>query len=252
MRDIARMTKRLISAADRATWDGSAPKVAVQCYWSEVYRKRDISVLRSRARYLVDTTYMFKHWDEYLVQKHAETNEEKGDVYWTAEYYEKPMDQIRIIAAVENQLKAMLLAKGYMVHYIRREAETRHLYDKQEEGDPVRIADFLAVRSFYTDIKQWKPLLEGLHSDLKTLSITHLLGTGMTSVLGLDERFVHLLKKIQKDRNRVHFMIDQPGAHNAERYLDDWGFVRECCSALVRQDVHMIAAPPKTEGTAPC
>ncbi|MBS1583305.1 MAG: hypothetical protein JST66_13985 [Bacteroidetes bacterium] len=181
---------------------------------------------------------MFAHFEEYLRQKRSDRPEDKCEVYWTAEYYEKPMDQIRIIAAVENSLKAMMLERGYMVHYIREAEDTRHFAKMQAEGRPVPIDDFLLVRDFMTDVYTHHPVLEGLRNEWKTIEAKHLLMEPLTTLFNMDEQFVHLLKRIQRDRNRVHFMIDYPGAHRVNQYIDEWTFVRDQCRLLTESEKH--------------
>lgn len=231
--------RRLITEAYRATWSGKLPEQRFQCYWSDAYRERTIEVLRHRARYLVDTTYIFKHFVEYVRQRRSDLQEDKGDVFWNAGHYEKPMDHIRIVAAVENHLKAVLLEQGYMVYYIDSKAPTKHLYAAQQAGRPIRIADYLQLRSFYTDLKQWHPTLEGLRRDGKTITPMHLLGDGMAPVMNLEERFVHLLAGLARERNRIHYLADEVRAFLVEQHLDEWAYLRAQCKALVREKAHV-------------
>lgn len=229
------MRKRDITEAERRSWDGPLPEQRFQCYWSDAYRERTIEVLRYRARYLVDTTYIFKHFDEYVRQRRSDLQEDKGEVLWNAGYYEKPTDHIRIVAAVENHLKAVLLEQGYMVHYIDSKAPTKHLYAAQQDGRPIRIADYLQLRSFYTDVKQWHPTLDGLRPDGKTITPRHLLGDGMAPMFNLEERFVHLLAGIARERNRIHYLADEVRAYLVEQHIEEWGYLRAQCKALVRE-----------------
>lgn len=216
------MTKRIITETDRGTWTGKLPEQRFQCNWSDTYRERTVDVLRHRARYLVDTTYVFKHFDEYVRQRRSDLQQVKGDVFWRVGYYEKPVDHIRIVAAVENHLKAVLLEQGYLVHYMDGKAPTKHLYELQQKGKTVRIADYLQLRSFYTDRMQWYPTLDGMRPDGKTITMQHMLGDGMAEVFGLEERFVHLLAGIARERNRIHYLADEVRAYLVKQHLDEW------------------------------
>lgn len=228
------MIKLILTEADRATWNGKRPEQRFQCYWSDDYCDRIIEVLRYRARYLIDTTHVFKHFDEYVRQHRSALNVDKGDVYWKVGYYERPLDHIRIVAAIENHLKAVLLEQRYMVHYMDSKAPTKHLYDMQQQGNPVRIADYLQLRSFYTDRSHWHPTLEGLRADGKTITLQHLLGAGMASIFSLEARFVLLMLGIARERNRIHFLADEVQGYRAEQHLEEWAYLREQCIVLVR------------------
>lgn len=40
------MTRRIITEADRKTWEGPYPEQRYQCYWSDARRERTVDVLR--------------------------------------------------------------------------------------------------------------------------------------------------------------------------------------------------------------
>lgn len=225
--------KKFISAEEREHWTGETPDCETQCYWSDAYRTRVVEVLRFRARLLVETTYMFKHFPEYLRQKSSSEQKDKGEVYWTTEYYEKPIDQVRIIAAVENALKATLLEEGFMVHYMSNAAGIEDLFKAQHEKRPVRIEEFMKRRTFFQEGSR-PPQLDGLGKEVKTLTISHLLKPGFTGIFKLDEQFVEYLGRIRSNRNRLHFLVDKPGAHEVSRYIKEWTLVRDNCAALTQ------------------
>jgi hypothetical protein len=174
---------------------------------------------------------MFKNFPEYLRQKISDNQKDKGEVYWTTEYYEKPIDQVRIIAAVENAMKATLLEQGFMVHYLTKSIEVEDLFRTQQEKRPVRIDEFLERRSFIQEGMK-HPILDGLDKDLKTLSISVLLKPGFSHIFNLDEQFVHYLNRIRIDRNRLHFLVDKPDGHEVSQYIKEWTLVRDNCMAL--------------------
>lgn len=80
-----------------------------------------------------------------------------------------------------------------------------------------------------------------MRADGTTITVRHLLGDGMAEVFGLEERFVHLLAGIARERNRIHYMANEVRAYLVEQHLDEWAYLRERCKALVRSNVSSMA-----------
>ena len=227
-----KFTTYLRTPADRAGWKGPLPPPSTRCYWNQQERDRLILGLRSRARYLVQGVYLFQHFDAYVKERRAD-GEKKDDVFWKVDY-ERPIDHVKIIAAIENHLKAELLSRGFIVHYIKKDADTRPLWDLQQAGQPVPIDDFLAVKAFAHKPAAWSPELEGLIDGPRSLSLPDLLKPGLAHLFNLEQPFVmYIARRLYPERNRIHCLLDGVRAIIVESHIEEWTRIRDYCHKLI-------------------
>ncbi|MFX5747412.1 hypothetical protein ABTE19_21025, partial [Acinetobacter baumannii] len=61
--------------------------------------------LLANADRVINSVYIFKHFDEYCRQLNSNRQEDKLEIYWAASYYEKLIDYIKIVVAFETMNK---------------------------------------------------------------------------------------------------------------------------------------------------
>jgi len=91
--------------------------------------------LLANADRVINSVYLFKHFDDYCWQLNSGRQEDKLEVYWTASYNEKLIDYIKIVVAFETMNKALLLKNGFLIHKIDHRYDKK-LYKKQANGIP--------------------------------------------------------------------------------------------------------------------
>jgi hypothetical protein len=196
-------------------------------YYSEDFAERVLEELFYNAYRTIQNVYLFKHFDEYIDQLKANENEDKKEVYWNASYYEKLNDYIKISIAFENYNKAILIQKGYMVHKIQKTELTKDLFKKQNNGEPVTIAEFRAICNFIQKRPFDKFYLEGLQNGFPTITYSKTLNESYQKIIGLDPDLLYHLKGLNDKRNKLHFFTDFKGAFKVDSHIEKWTFIKE-------------------------
>ena len=121
-----------------------------------------------------------------------------------------------------------------MVHYIKKDADTRPLWDLQQAGKPVPIDDFLAVKPFAHKPATWSPELEGLIDGPRSLSMPDLLKPGLASLFNLEQSFVwYIARKLYPERNNIHCLLDGVRAIIVESHIKEWARISDYCRKLI-------------------
>lgn len=207
-----------------------------RAYFSEDYKQRILFELFGNAYRTIMSVYIFKHFDEYIKQLHADKNEDKKEEYWNASYYEKLIDYIKISVAFENFNKALLLREGYLVHKIQKNEQNKMLAKLQRQGIPIKVSDFMAVCPFVTDKFERKCYLSGLTDNFQTIKFSDTLNENYQALLNVDSTLLHHVKKINDNRNRLHFFTDFKGAFEVSRHIQKWQFIKEKSIELIKTE----------------
>jgi hypothetical protein len=195
--------------------------------------------LLANADRIINSVFIFKHFDEYCRQLNSEKQEDKGEIYWTASYYEKLIDYIKIVVAFETMNKALLLKSGILIHKIDHKYDKK-LYKKQASGIPITLEDFYCNNYTILDWKKKKAKLNGLTNNYSTINFSHTLNEHYQQVLQLDEKLVHHLKDINQKRNRLHLYSDFRGAFRVDSHIAKWKFIKESSISKVRTEFLLI------------
>jgi len=67
----------------------------IAAYFETEQKKRVLEELFYNAYRTIKSVYIFKNFDEYLIQLRSGKNEDKKEVYWNASYYEKLIDYVK-------------------------------------------------------------------------------------------------------------------------------------------------------------
>jgi hypothetical protein len=209
-------------------------------YYSTGFKKSYILwELLANANRIINSVYLFKHFDEYCRQLESDKQEDKLEIYWNASYYEKLIDYIKIVVAFETLNKALLLKKGFLIHKIDHVYDKK-LHKKQANGTPITLDEF--YHNNYTMLdwikKAAKP--NGLTSNFSTINFSHTLNIKYQEILQLDSRLVHQLKEINQKRNRLHLYSDFNGAFEVSRHISKWRFIKENSLAKIEAEYLLI------------
>lgn len=206
-------------------------------YYFESNKIEVLGELFNNAYRTIRSVYIFKHFEEYIVQLESDQNEDKQDVYWNASYYEKLIDYIKICVAFENYNKAVLLQKGYLVHEIKKNSKTKDLFSNQSKGFPVNIEDFIAVGNFTRDRPFGEYIQVGLKPNLSTINYSKTLNDNYQKIIGLDPKLLSRLKGINARRNRLHFFTEFRGAFEVSSHIEKWRQIKELSIATIGEKV---------------
>lgn len=206
-------------------------------YYFEKNKKEVLSELFNNAYRTLRSVYIFKNFEEYVVQLESDQNEDKLEVYWNASYYEKLIDYIKICVAFENYNKAVLLQKGYLVHEIKKNPNTKDLFNNQSKGVPVKIDDFVAVGDFTRERPFGEYVQEGLKPNLSTISYSKTLNDNYQKIIGLDPTLLFRLKGINSRRNRLHFFTEFRGAFEVSSHIQKWRQIKDLSIATLEEKV---------------
>jgi hypothetical protein len=207
-----------------------------RAYFSEDYKQRILFELFGNAYRTIMSVYIFKHFEEYVKQLHSDKNEEKKEEYWNASYYEKLIDYIKISVAFENFNKAILLRDGYLVHKIQKNEQNKILAKLQRQGIPIKVDDFLAVCPFISDKFNRKCYLSGLTDNFQTIKFSDTLNENYQALLNIDSALLLHIKKINDNRNRLHFFTDFKGAFEVNRHIQKWQFIKDKSVELIKTE----------------
>lgn len=113
-------------------------------------------------------------------------------------------DNMIIVAAYENYLKAKLLIKGYLIHQIDRNWEEYKTLSNKQRRQPIRVCDIPEISRVnsvqHREDTKYQSLLD------QTLKITTLLSPDYLKALELSDEVVFLLKRSVKERNKLHYL----------------------------------------------
>ncbi len=114
-------------------------------------------------------------------------------------------DNLLIVAAYENYLKAKLLIEGYLIHLINYNQEEYKSMSRRQKEHPVKISDIDEI----TDINSHKCQDGLVYKSLidKTITISMLLNRNYVKATGLPDSIVDILKSSVTERNKLHYLV---------------------------------------------
>lgn len=114
-------------------------------------------------------------------------------------------DNLLIVAAYENYLKAKLLIEGYLIHRINYNQEEYKSMSRRQKEHPVKISDIDEI----TDINSHKCQDGLVYKSLldATLTISTLLSPNYVKATGLPVSVVNILISSVKERNKLHYLV---------------------------------------------
>jgi len=208
-----------------------------RAYYSKEYAERILEELFFNAYRTLKSVYIFRNFEEYLIQLKSDKNQDKKEEYWNASYYEKLTDYVKISIAFENFNKAVLIEKGYLVHKLKRSTATKELYKAQNNGEPIKIKELKSVCSFIKERPVTKYYLDGLQRGFPTISYSETLNNNYQSIISLDSELLHKLKEINNLRNRLHFFTDFKGAFEHNSHISKWTFIKETAINTIEEKI---------------
>ena len=195
--------------------------------------------LLANADRVINSVYLFKHFDDYCWQLNSDRQEDKLEVYWTASYHEKLIDYIKIIVAFETMNKALLLKNGFLIHKIDHRYDKK-LHTKQATGIPITLDEFYNNKYTSIDWVRKEAKLNGLTQNYSTINFSHTLNDHYQEILQLDKDLVHHLKAINQKRNRLHLYSDFTGAFEVSRHIAKWKYIKESSLSKIRTEYLLI------------
>ena len=195
-------------------------------YIDNYQKERILDELFHNAYRTISSVYLFKHFDDYVLQLHSDKNEDKKEVYWNASYYEKLIDYVKISIAFENYNKAILLQNGILVHKIKRTKLYKKFNEIQSAGKPVYVNDFINEFSILTNNEN-EIFLNGLTDSFQTINYSDTLNENYQHIIKLDFDLNYRLKEINEKRNRLHFFTDFKGAFELRSHVSKWRFIKD-------------------------
>ncbi len=208
-----------------------------RAYYSNSFGKRILEELFLNSYRTIKSVYLFKNFDEYLIQLKSDKNEDKKEQYWNASYYEKLTDYVKISIAFENYNKAVLIQKGFLVHKIQKNNKTKELFKKQNNGEPIRIEEFKSISSFIRERNIDKYYLEGLQNGFPTIGYSVTLSEKYQRIILLDNELLFRLKEINKLRNQLHFFTDFKGAFEVNSHISKWKYIKEKSIEIIENEI---------------
>lgn len=207
-------------------------------YLDNEKKERILEELYHNAYRTIKSVYMFEHFYEYVT--HLYSNEEKKEVYWKASYYDKLIDLVKISIAFETYNKAVLLSKGILVHKIKRDRMTKDYANLQMKGVPIIASEIVSIFGTNKNHKG-KIFLNGLNDYFQTITYSETLNERYQKIIGLDNTLVNHLRKINEDRNRLHFFTDFKGGFKVSAHIAKWQYI-------MRTSIDIIEYPFKNKG----
>lgn len=203
-------------------------------------KDRILNELYFNAYRTLRSVYIFKFYDEYVVQLKSDKNEDKRDVYWNASYYEKLIDYVKISIAFENYNKAVLLENGFLVHKVKKSPTNKEIFKRQNEGIPILVTEFLQFSNEQLDRHSKKVFLTGLTPNFETINYSLTLSKKYQEIIKLDNELCYRLKEINDNRNRLHFYTDFKGAFEVNSHLKKWLFLKEKSLEIIEHAYNRI------------
>ncbi len=181
----------------------------------------------------IKSVYLFQHFDEYAFQLSAA---EKNDVYWNASYYEKLIDYIKICVAFESYNKAVLIKQGFVIHQLKKNLQNANLFNKQRDGIPVEIDEFLKASNIVDDATKDQLIFDSFQSHLPTINFSTTLNAHHQKIIQLDAGFIQTLKEINEKRNRLHLFTEFRGAFSVNDYINKWSFIKSYSTLIIETE----------------
>lgn len=214
--------------------------VLLYYYNKDIYRRNHLMwELLANADRVINSVYIFKHFEEYCKQLNSDKPEDKNEIYWNVSYYEKLIDYIKIIVAFETMNKALLLRSGILIHKIDH-SYNKKLHKRQSDGFPITIQEFFINN--YTDL-DWirrEAKLNGLVKNYSTINFSHTLNREYQKILKFDNVLVQHLVDINQKRNRLHLYSDFKGAFRVDSHIKKWKFIKEASVSKIRNELLLI------------
>lgn len=197
-------------------------------------KERILDELFHNAYRTIKSVYLFKHFEDYILQLHSNKNEDKKEIYWNTSYYEKLIDYVKISIAFENYNKAILLQNGILVHKIKRDKLYKKFNLIQSSGRPVYANDFLKEFGTNTNLNN-EIYLNGLTDNFQTINYSDTLNENYQQIIKLDFDLNYRLKEINEKRNRLHFFTDFKGAFEVKSHINKWRFIMDKSIATIEK-----------------
>ena len=129
------------------------------------------------------------------------------------------IDSIRICICFENYMKIKLLLRGYLVHKIERRRYERLFSQLNNINDqPIRISELKKIENYYYDDTTNLKILRGLTE--RTISFNTLLNENYTNIIPLPINIKEIVKRINNERNQLHFPIYDITIYNQQKVED--------------------------------
>jgi hypothetical protein len=118
-----------------------------------------------------------------------------------------------------------LLDNGFIVHQIKKNSLNAYLFTDQQNGIPIRAADFLQVSEETSDMFDNKIYLTGFRENFSTLNYSMTLSEKYQEIIQLDKELCYRLKEINEKRNQLHFFTDFKGAFELKSHISKWRYI---------------------------
>ena len=79
--------------------------------------------------------------------------------------------------------------------------------------------------------------LNGLCKNFATINYSHTLNDAYQEIIGLNEKLVFELKKINEKRNRLHLFIDFRGAFIVEEWIKRWAWIKDLSIKTIEMEL---------------
>ncbi|MFW6680892.1 hypothetical protein ACOAOT_25010 [Lacrimispora sp. AGF001] len=126
------------------------------------------------------------------------------------------LDNVKIALAMELHLKARLIEKGYIIHYINAKYNSNlKALKKKQEKEPISIAEFFNIEQYmYDEVNEYN-VLTGLKET--SLEFSHILkNKSYVEKLNISDRDIPIIDDIRRVRNTIHL----PGDFPSLSYID--------------------------------
>jgi hypothetical protein len=207
-----------------------------EAYVGEEQRLQVVWELLVYAHSLYSRVYVFKNFEVF---ERSFEMDPRPEEYWEGLSRERLIDEIKICTAFENYNKAILLSKGYVVHLI--DGHKNKALAKLQRTTPVTISEFMKSNQFVQKDKFSKLYLEGFQN-FNTISFSRTLSEQYQTFIGLDARFLGLLKNLNEKRNRLHYNKNYAGAFSVRPFLDNIAFAKAHGLALLDSEIKNVNA----------
>ncbi len=152
---------------------------------------------------IYEQSYKLKNWNEFdrIANKvwKSISSEEEAMMPFMEEHI---IDQIKITLAFENFVKAMLLAKGNIIHVIDKEIHPEIF--KKQKTEPINIEEIRTVQNY--EIKNGMVHFKGLTT--KTLSNSIIFEVPKyVELYKMPESVLEAVREINKERNQLHLLL---------------------------------------------
>ncbi len=187
----------------------------------------------------IKNVYIFKNFKEYCKQLKSDKKEDKLKIYWETSYGEKLIDYIKISVAFETFNKAQLLKKGIIVHKVNPKFNKK-ISKLQNSGIPIKMSDFFKNKLESVNLFDRNNEFYGaFYENCSTINYAHTLNENYQKYLNLDSQLLFELKKINQQRNRLHFFTDFTSAFLVSRHIEKWKYIKETSLDLIENEYNI-------------